>query len=225
MPGTSPPDSNPERVGPRLAPDDRRRHLLDTARAIVESDGAAALTMEAVAHAAGVSRALLYTYFDNRAGLLRALWDEVAALWDVDAMPPVEEVLREASPRDVFEERLVANTRWYFDQIEQGGLLFYRLLSEPHLETSVEILRKRVHSDNVAWWARLLETMGIDQERALVYSSLFNGASQTMWELIAKGEADRAVIEEVFFLSSRVTLDRLLELTGNERPASPPGGS
>ena len=155
----------------------------------------------------------------------RALWDEVAALWDVDAMPPVEEVLREASPRDVFDERLVANTRWYFDQIEQGGLLFYRLLSEPHLETSVEILRKRVHSDNVAWWARLLETMGMDQERALVYSSLFNGASQTMWELIAKGEADRAVIEEVFFLSSRVTLDRLLDLIGNDPPASPPGGS
>ena len=167
--------------------------------------------MEVVAGQAGVSRALLYTYFDNRSGLLRALWDEVATLWDVEPMPPVEQLIADSTPRQVFEDRLVANSKWYFDQIEQGGLLFYRLMSEPQLEASVEAMRKRVHSDNVAWWARLLETMGIDNERALVYSSLFNGTSETMWELIARGLADRAVIEEVFFLSSRLTLDRLLE--------------
>ena len=211
MSSTHAADSGPESVGPRLTPDGRRRHLLGVARSIVESRGAAALTMETVAQTAGVSRPLLYTYFDNRSGLLQALWDEVASLWDVDSMPPVEEFITDATPRQVFEERLVANTRWYFDQIEHGGLLFYRLLSEPHLETSVEVLRRRVHDDNVAWWARLVEAMGIEPQRALVYSSLFNGASQTMWELIAKGEADRAVIEEVFFLSSRATLDRLLE--------------
>jgi AcrR family transcriptional regulator len=219
MPENDPPPWTTNRVGPRLAPEDRRRHLLDVARSIVESDGAAALTMEAVANRAGVSRALLYTYFDNRSGLLRALWDEVATLWDVEPMPPVEQLIADSTPRRVFEERLVANTKWYFDQIEQGGLLFYRLMSEPQLEASVEAMRKRVHSDNVAWWARLLETMGIDAERALVFSSLFNGTSETMWELIARGLADRAVIEEVFFMSSRLTLDRLLEQAAAESGA------
>lgn len=219
MPETDPAPSATPQVGPRLAPDDRRRHLLAVARSIVESDGAAALTMETVARNAGVSRALLYTYFDNRSGLLRALWDEVATLWDVEPMPPVEQLIANSTPRQVFEERLVANTRWYFDQIERGGLLFYRLMSEPQLEASVEVLRKRVHHDNVAWWARLLETMGIDDERALVYSSLFNGTSETMWELIARGLADRAVIEEVFFLSNRLTLDRLLEQAADETGA------
>ena len=219
MAGTDQAPSTANRAGQRLSPDDRRRHLLDVARAIVESDGAAALSMETVARNAGVSRALLYTYFDNRSGLLRALWDEVATLWDVEPMPPVEQLIADSTPRQVFEERLVANTRWYFDQIERGGLLFYRLMSEPQLEASVEVLRKRVHHDNVAWWARLLETMGIDDERALVYSSLFNGTSETMWELIARGLADRAVIEEVFFLSNRLTLDRLLEQAAAETGA------
>lgn len=41
---------------------------------MVEARGTAALSMDAVAQEAGVSRALLYTYFDNRSGLLQALW-------------------------------------------------------------------------------------------------------------------------------------------------------
>ncbi len=216
MPGTEPQLTATEPVGPRLTPDDRRRHLLDVARSIVESDGAAALTMDTLARAAGVSRALAYTYFENRSGLLQALWNEVAALWNVEPMPPVDELITETPPRQLFEDRLVANTRWYFDQIEQGGLLFYRLVSEPSLDTSVEVLRKRVQRDNVAWWARLLETMGIDSQRALVYSSLLNGTSEITWELIARGLADRAVIEEVFFLSSRLTLDGLLEQAADD---------
>lgn len=198
-------------VGPRLSPDDRRRHLLDVARAVVEARGVNVLTMESVAQAAGVSRALLYTYFDNRAGLLEALWDEVAALWDIEEMPTVDELLTDASPREIFEERLVTNTRWYFDQIERNGLLFHRLMSEPSLEASVEDVRKRVEAGNVRWWARLLEAMGIDAQRAVAYSSILNGSSQIMWGLIANGEVDRDIIEEVFFLYARSTLDRLLE--------------
>ncbi len=204
----------PERVGLRMAPEARRRHLIGVARTIVEERGPAALSMEGVAEAGDVSRALVYNYFDNRTGLLSALWDEVSTIWTVDPMDPVAELTVDVSPRELFEQRLVDNTRWYFDQIERGGLLYYRLVAEPQLETSVDLFRQQLRVYNVRWWADLLAAMGLDTDRALVWSSIFNGATEQMWGLIAHGEASRPIIEEVFLTSARASLDRLLADVG-----------
>lgn len=198
-------------VGARLSPAARRAHLLDVARSIVETAGTGALTMESVAEQADVSRGLVYAYFDNRSGLLHALWAEVESTWGGDPLPPLDRTPPE-SYRELFEARLEANTIWYFDMIERSGLLFHRFKSEPVLEESVEALRKRIHADNVEWWAELIGSMGVDAERALVFSTLFNGASEMLWELIALRRADRAVIEEVFFASAYAALDDLLQV-------------
>lgn len=170
--------------------------------------------MEGVAEEAGVSRALVYNYFGNRAGLVEALWAEVESLWNVDPMPPVEELLHDVTPRELFEQRFIENTRWYFDQIEQGGLLYYRLMSEPQLVESVEEHRQSIQHANIRWWADLLVALGLDPERALVYSSLFNGATEQMWGLIARGDARREVIEEVFLSSGLASLQHLLDRAG-----------
>jgi len=198
-------------VGQRLSPQDRRRHLLCVAREIVETQGTCGLTMESVSKAAGVSRSLLYAYFDSRAGLLGALWDEVAVLWDVESMPPVEPLSDIDTLRQTFEDRMIANTRWFFDQIERCGLLFHRLMSEAELAEPAARLHKRMHHDNVQWWADLVELMGVDRQKAMVYSELFNGTTQVLWELIVRAEHDREVIEEVLFVSMHSSLDRLLE--------------
>ena len=201
-------------MGARLSPDDRRRHLLDVSRAIVEEDGVGALSMESVATEAGVSRGLVYTYFSNRAGLVDALWNEVAALWNVEAMPPHEELVGSGSLRELFDDRVVSNTRWFFDQVESSGLLFHRLQSEPVLESSIAEVRKRVEQDNIVWWARLVQAMGVDKERALVFSTLVNAPSHLMWSLIARDQAPRETIETVFFLTCQSSLDRLLASEG-----------
>jgi AcrR family transcriptional regulator len=198
----------------RLSPDERRRHLVASARSIVERQGVAVLSMEGVAAEAGVSRALVYNYFANRAGLVEALWAEVEALWNVEPMPPVKEMLRDSTPRELFERRFVDNTRWYFDQIERGGLLYYRLMVEPQLVESVEEHRRSIQQANVRWWADLLFELGLDAERALVYSTIFNGATEQMWGLIARGDARRKIIEEVFITSVWASLERLLEDAG-----------
>lgn len=197
-------------VGPRLQPEDRRRHLLDTARSIVQEQGLAALSMDGVATQAGVSRALVYTYFNSRSGLIHSLWEEVASLWDVAPMPPFEEMLESGTLRELFDQRLEENTRWYFDQIEHSGLLFHRLMSEPVLEDSVEKARKQIQANNIAWWSRLVEAMGVDAERAVVFSSLINSVNTTLWSLFVRGDAPREVIEDIFFLTCRTTLDALL---------------
>jgi AcrR family transcriptional regulator len=53
---------------------DRRDVLLDVAAAIVTRSGTDAVTMDAVAESAGVSRPLVYKHFANRAALLEELY-------------------------------------------------------------------------------------------------------------------------------------------------------
>ncbi|HVT78884.1 MAG TPA: helix-turn-helix domain-containing protein [Acidimicrobiales bacterium] len=52
----------------------RRDTLLDSAATLIEAGGADAVTMEAVAEHAGVSRPLVYKHFANRSELLQALY-------------------------------------------------------------------------------------------------------------------------------------------------------
>jgi AcrR family transcriptional regulator len=74
----------------RLAPADRRDDLLDRALDLVAEHGAASVTMQAVARAAGVARPHVYDFFADRAALLDALLvrEESRALSDVLTVAP-----------------------------------------------------------------------------------------------------------------------------------------
>jgi AcrR family transcriptional regulator len=62
------------RDGGRLRRAERRELLLDAAAALVAEGSAAAVTMEAVAERAGVSRPLVYRHFPNREELIAAVY-------------------------------------------------------------------------------------------------------------------------------------------------------
>ena len=53
-----------------------RRHLLATARAMLASQGAAALTMDALAEQAGLGKGTVFRRFGSRAGIFQALLDD-----------------------------------------------------------------------------------------------------------------------------------------------------
>lgn len=55
------------------APGETREHLLESALAVIADRGHAGMTMQRVADAAGVDKALLHYYFSNKAGLLAAV--------------------------------------------------------------------------------------------------------------------------------------------------------
>ena len=181
--------------------------------------------MEQVAEAAGVSRPLVYSYFDNRAGLLRALWDDVEQVWGSGIpITPEELVAASSSPRDAYERRLMRSVRWYLDQIDRGGLLFHRLVTEPNLEASVDSLRQRIREDNVRWWARLVELQGVEPDRALAFSAIFNGAIESLWPLVVRRNLSRATVEAVFVDSTLAALDRLVADLANGGDPSAGGG-
>jgi AcrR family transcriptional regulator len=58
---------------PRMAPPERREHLLDIAHGIALARGFHAVTVDGVARAAGVTRPVVYGLFVDRAELLAAL--------------------------------------------------------------------------------------------------------------------------------------------------------
>lgn len=74
----------------RLAPEERRRQLLDAALRVVERDGFPAVTVEAVARRAGVTRPVVYDLFGDLHGLLLALVEreEERALVTLAAIVP-----------------------------------------------------------------------------------------------------------------------------------------
>jgi AcrR family transcriptional regulator len=57
----------------RLSPEKRIDELLDTACLIIKSEGVAAATMQRIAQDSGVSKGLIYVYFNNQNELLQAL--------------------------------------------------------------------------------------------------------------------------------------------------------
>lgn len=63
----------------RLARAERRDAILDVAAALIDAGRLTDLSMESVADAAGVSRALVYKHFANRQELLAALYERESA--------------------------------------------------------------------------------------------------------------------------------------------------
>ncbi|WP_051198418.1 TetR/AcrR family transcriptional regulator [Gordonia shandongensis] len=69
------PAASPERADAAR----NRRLLLAAAKSLIDSHGAAAVTMEAVARAAGVGKGTVFRRFGNRTGLMLALLDHSEA--------------------------------------------------------------------------------------------------------------------------------------------------
>jgi AcrR family transcriptional regulator len=67
-----------------------RKLLLDAAQTLVERCGAHAVTMDAVAAAAGVGKGTVFRRFDSREGLMAAILDHTETEWQAQVMsgPP-----------------------------------------------------------------------------------------------------------------------------------------
>src|SRR5919205_733430 len=87
----------------RMSGPERREQLLDVTKSIVEREGFHAVSIEAVAREAGVSRPIVYGHFRDLPGLLEALVEREAARAraqlasflpsDIAAGDPVEQLL------------------------------------------------------------------------------------------------------------------------------------
>lgn len=97
--------STRSRVKRRLSKAERRKQLLEVARAIVRDEGTDALTLASLAERAGVTRPITYEHFASRSGLLMAL----ARAIDDQQVELLLDKLRQAPPRLADVARVASN--------------------------------------------------------------------------------------------------------------------
>jgi TetR/AcrR family transcriptional regulator, fatty acid biosynthesis regulator len=174
----------------RLAPEERRVQILECAARLITSEGLDVLSMERVADEAGVSKALVYAYFDSRKGLL-------AQLLEADLNRIQAEQARAAQGAQTFPDLVKATTHIALSEIEQRGPLLRRLLNEPSLTGAVGLVRMRGHDANARYLARRIQReFDLTHGQALKLTEIGLGLTIAAGELIQRGGALRDEIEE-----------------------------
>ena len=121
-----------------MSAEERREQLLDVAKAIVAERGFHAVSIEAVARAAGITRPIVYAHFRDLSGLLEALVERESqrALRQLATVLPTE--LGEGDPT----EALLAGLRGYLAAVESDPAT-WRLVLMPQ-EGAPELLREHI---------------------------------------------------------------------------------
>jgi AcrR family transcriptional regulator len=120
--------AQPPRTRTRLARSERRDQIVDAAVEVVRSRDPADVTFEAIADAAGVSRALLYNYFPDRQSLLDAVEERHLAELTV--------ALGHADPDASTDHELVAGCVRAHLAVASGDQATYRMVSSRTSTTS-----------------------------------------------------------------------------------------
>jgi TetR/AcrR family transcriptional regulator, fatty acid biosynthesis regulator len=108
----------------RLDPQQRRSLILDHTAEIVAAEGVAALSMERVGRAAGISKSLVYNYFPNLGELLSELLER-----ELRRLRRQQQEAAEGAT--TFEGLVRAVTHVYLKYIHDRGLIIERLQGEP----------------------------------------------------------------------------------------------
>jgi AcrR family transcriptional regulator len=130
---------------------ERREQLLDVTKAIVGEQGFHAVSIEAVARRAGITRPIVYSHFDDLNALLEAMLEREGER----ALSQLGEILSaDRSPEDPGEPLLDA-LRGYLEAV-QADPVTWRLVLVP-TEGAPEMLREQVESGREAVVAALAD--------------------------------------------------------------------
>lgn len=175
----------------RLAPEERRSHILDHAAEIVAADGVAAVSMERVANAAGVSKSLVYVYFQSSTELLQNLLQrELKRLRR--AQMEVAENAR------TFRDLVRVVTHAYLTYIEERGLIIHRLQSEPSVAQGTGNPTDYNHDAAVMYVAELIsDNFDLPMELAVPASAISFGLPIAAGDYLDTKAADRQTIEDL----------------------------
>lgn len=126
------------RYAPRLPPGERREQLLDAALELIAAEGYGAVSIEAVAKRAGVSRPVVYGHFSDLRALLEGLLEreESRALAQLGTAVPITPGQRDP------DELIVEGMMTFLSAVAENPLT-WRLILLP-VEGTPASLRKRV---------------------------------------------------------------------------------
>jgi AcrR family transcriptional regulator len=135
----------------RMTAEERREQILDVTKELVDERGFHAVSIEAVARGAGITRPIVYTHFKDLPGLLEALVERegTRALQQLAALLPTD--LQRADRRDV----LVGAMRSYLEAVAADPVTWRLVLMPP--EGAPELLRTEIERGRELIVAQLAE--------------------------------------------------------------------
>ena len=154
----------------RLRGEDRRTVLLDAAAALLAEGGIEAVSMDAVAVRAGVSRPLVYKHFTNRDDLLAAVLRREASGVEAAVVAAVEDA-------EGFEDKIRALIRAVLDAVGTHGAIFAPLMRAGVRDAAYRQEQRARDRRTVRFFARLaMDELDIDQAKATAAMAvLLNG--------------------------------------------------
>ena len=145
-----------------MTAEERREQILDATKAIVTDRGFHAVSIEAVARGAGITRPIVYSHFGDLQGLLEALVERESrrALAQLSAVLPTD--LGGGDPRAI----LLSAQRGYLEVVASDPDT-WRLLLMP-TEGAPAILRERIAGGRAAVVAQLAQAVaaGLGEARS-----------------------------------------------------------
>ena len=141
-------------AGTRMSGDERREQLLDVTKEIVGERGFHAVSIEAVARRAGITRPIVYGHFGDLAGLLEAMVTRESrrSLAQLAEILPTE-LAGARSPRD----DLLAAMRGYLEAVAADPITWRLVLMPP--EGAPEVLREQITAGRNAVVAALADAV------------------------------------------------------------------
>jgi AcrR family transcriptional regulator len=171
----------------RMRGDDRRRQLLDAAMQIIVEHGAGAMSMERLAAAAGVSKALPYKHFENSEAVLAELYRR-----ETNALGRrVWQALSEAGPDD---DLIRLSLRVYFDEVSRRGPVLAALSAPGSTIPSVADAGGRA---GVTFEVEVFNRFhGLDRERSKQVAGMIQGAVVGATDTWLAGHGTREQLED-----------------------------
>ena len=189
--------------GVRLSAAQRREQFLDVAAQLVVEQGADAVTMEAVAARAGVSKALSYRYFDNAGALLVALFEREVIDLDRKIMAAVEHA-------NGFEAKVRASFVGWGGPISDRGRLLGRLwqvsISAAPL---LQARRERDRTVNKFWGREVQNAYNLPTAIAETAAAILVQGTNGLLASVFAGRGEQAELIEVYVTMTLGALDAL----------------
>jgi AcrR family transcriptional regulator len=156
-----PPTKRRRRYAPRMAPEQRREHLIDAALEVILERGYAGVSIEAIAREAGITRPVVYDHFPNLNRLLHAVIEREERI----SLDQLGKVVPE-NPGDYEPGGLLATGVARFLDAVTSRPATWRIILLP-LEGTPEIVREHVEVNRALVLSRIesLVRWGVERSR------------------------------------------------------------
>ena len=138
----------------RMTAEERREQLLDATKAIVSEQGFHAVSIEAIARRAGITRPIVYGHFRDLPGLLEALVERESARALAQLAVVLPRDLSAGDPADTLHAAL----RGYLEAVQADPATWRLVLMPP--EGAPDVLREHIRRGRSAVVAQLAEAVG-----------------------------------------------------------------